>query len=53
MSPLSGANVTQLDGIALAVSEAVTNAVVHAYDDHAGPIRVHTTANAQRILITR
>jgi anti-sigma regulatory factor (Ser/Thr protein kinase) len=36
----AGANATQVDAIRLAVSEAVTNAVVHAYRGDPGPIQV-------------
>ena len=38
----AGADVTQVDAIRLAVSEAVTNAVLHAYHDEPGS--VHITA---------
>lgn len=38
-----GANEGQVDAIRLAVSEAVSNAVVHAYDGH-GPGQIHVTA---------
>jgi serine/threonine-protein kinase RsbW len=36
----AGANATQVDAIRLAVSEAVTNAVLHAYRGDPGPIQV-------------
>jgi serine/threonine-protein kinase RsbW len=36
----AGARATQLEAVALAVSEALTNAVVHAYPDGPGEIRV-------------
>jgi serine/threonine-protein kinase RsbW len=35
-----GANATQIDAVRLAVSEAVTNAVLHAYRGGRGPIHV-------------
>jgi serine/threonine-protein kinase RsbW len=38
----AGATADQLDGIRLAVSEAVTNVVVHAYSEHPG--RIHVAA---------
>ena len=38
--------------VALAVSEAVTNAVLHAYRDHsAGPIRVVACAEPDRLVV--
>ena len=41
------------DGIAIAVSEAVTNAVVHAYPDRpGGHVRVHATPARGALLIT-
>ncbi|MGD0197120.1 MAG: ATP-binding protein [Solirubrobacteraceae bacterium] len=43
-----GAGPDLLSAIALAVSEAVTNAVVHAYRDGAVPGRVELTASAAR-----
>ena len=36
----AGANATQVDAVRLAVSEAVTNAVVHAYGGDTGQIQV-------------
>jgi serine/threonine-protein kinase RsbW len=36
----AGATAEQVDAVRLAVSEAVTNAVLHAYRDGAGPIQV-------------
>jgi anti-sigma regulatory factor (Ser/Thr protein kinase) len=39
---LAGASAEQLDAVRLAVTEAVTNAVKHAYPDSAG--RIHITA---------
>jgi serine/threonine-protein kinase RsbW len=35
-----GANATQVDAVRLAVSEAVTNAVLHAYRGATGPVQV-------------
>jgi anti-sigma regulatory factor (Ser/Thr protein kinase) len=38
--------------VALAVSEAVTNAVLHAYRDHrGGPVRVVACAEPQRLVV--
>jgi anti-sigma regulatory factor (Ser/Thr protein kinase) len=45
----AGATAAQVDGVRLAVSEAVTNAVLHAYRGVAGPIHV-TAALADREL---
>ena len=40
------------DGIAIAVSEAVTNAVVHAYPDQVdGQVRLHATLERAGLLI--
>jgi serine/threonine-protein kinase RsbW len=36
----AGASTEQLDAIRLACSEALTNVVVHAYDDRPGPIHI-------------
>jgi anti-sigma regulatory factor (Ser/Thr protein kinase) len=42
-----------VDGIALAVSEAVGNAVAHAYDDEApGSIEVSATASPSELTVT-
>jgi serine/threonine-protein kinase RsbW/stage II sporulation protein AB (anti-sigma F factor) len=40
----AGAGDTAIAAVKLAVSEAATNAVLHAYVEHAGPGDVHVTA---------
>lgn len=41
----------ELDDISTAVSEAVTNAVVHAYPEGEGPIRISARLAGQRVII--
>lgn len=42
-----------LDGIALAVSEAVANAVAHAYEDDApGTVELSATASPSELIVT-
>ena len=41
-----------MQAVALAVSETVTNAVVHAYDGHGqGPVRVSCHADGERFVV--
>lgn len=45
--------VTDLDGVAIAISEAVGNAVVHAYRGEAnGPIAIHAQLEENDLVIT-
>ena len=46
MARSAGAGAEQLEAVRLAVSEALTNAVIHAYPDRAG--RIHVVASAAR-----
>jgi serine/threonine-protein kinase RsbW/stage II sporulation protein AB (anti-sigma F factor) len=41
----------RLDAVRLAVSEAVTNAVIHAYRGHSGDVRVAAKANAGELWV--
>lgn len=47
----AGAEADQLEAVALAVSEALTNAVVHAYPDGPGEIRVSAWAGASELVV--
>jgi stage II sporulation protein AB (anti-sigma F factor) len=47
----SGANSEQADQIRLAVSEAVTNAVLHGYPDRSGDVHVHASITGQSLSI--
>ncbi len=48
----AGAAADQLDAVALAVSEALTNAVVHAYPDRPGVIQVSAwTARSEFVVV--
>ena len=48
----AGAEADQLEAVALAVSEALTNAVVHAYPDRPGKIRVSAwTARSEFVVV--
>jgi anti-sigma regulatory factor (Ser/Thr protein kinase) len=48
----AGADSEQLEAVALAVSEALTNAVVHAYPDRPGQIRVSAwTASREFVVV--
>jgi len=40
-----------IDAVELAVSEAVANAVVHAYDDHRGTVEVEAAAAASELRV--
>lgn len=44
--------VSDLDDVKLAVSEAVTNAVVHAYEDGRGTVRVTATLAGDNLIVT-
>lgn len=44
--------VTDLDDVKLAVSEAVTNAVVHAYPDGQGMVRVIAALDGDNLIVT-
>lgn len=48
----AGVDGPRLDDVRLAVSEAVTNAVRHAYAQAAGPIRVRAVADREWLLVT-
>ncbi|MDK2856085.1 MAG: hypothetical protein PWQ41_1562 [Bacillota bacterium] len=41
----------ELADISTAVSEAVTNAVVHAYPEGEGPVRIHVRLAGRRVMI--
>jgi serine/threonine-protein kinase RsbW len=47
----AGAEPDQLEAVALAVSEALTNAVVHAYPDRPGEIRVSAWAASSEFVV--
>jgi serine/threonine-protein kinase RsbW len=47
----AGATTEQLDAIRLAVSEAATNVVVHAYDERPGEIRVNARLDSSELLV--
>jgi anti-sigma regulatory factor (Ser/Thr protein kinase) len=47
----AGASATQLDAIRLAVSEAATNVVIHAYDGSAGDIRLCASVDDEDLWI--
>ena len=47
----AGASGDQLDSIRLAVSEAATNVVVHAYDDDAGRIQLDAGLSADELWV--
>ncbi len=47
----AGAEADQLEAVALAVSEALTNAVVHAYPDRPGEIRVSAWAAGTELVV--
>ena len=47
----AGASAEQLDSIRLAVSEAATNVVVHAYDDDAGRILLDASLSARELWV--
>ena len=42
----------ELEDIKTAVSEAVTNAIVHGYDGKPGEVRVHAEADDQEVMVT-
>jgi anti-sigma regulatory factor (Ser/Thr protein kinase) len=48
----AGASDDELDAIRLATSEALTNAVVHAYDGPPGQIHVHAALTAGQLSVT-
>ncbi len=45
-------SLAELDEIKVAVSEAVTNAVVHAYPDRPGVVRVEAKIDGDRLIVT-
>jgi serine/threonine-protein kinase RsbW len=47
----AGATTEQLDAIRLAVSEAATNVVVHAYDERPGEIQVNARLDSGELLV--
>jgi serine/threonine-protein kinase RsbW/stage II sporulation protein AB (anti-sigma F factor) len=47
----AGAEADQLEAVALAVSEALTNAVLHAYPDGPGQIRVSAWAAGTELVV--
>lgn len=46
-----GASDEVVEGIALAVSETVTNAILHAYDGDGGKVRVSCRADGERLIV--
>ena len=47
----AGASDEVVEGIALAVSETVTNAILHAYDGEDGTVRVRCRVDGERLII--
>jgi serine/threonine-protein kinase RsbW len=47
----AGAESEQIDAVRLAVSEALTNVVLHAYDDGGGPIHVSAASAAGELWV--
>lgn len=47
----AGASAEVTQAIALAVSETVTNAVLHAYDEDGGPVRVSCRFDGERFIV--
>jgi anti-sigma regulatory factor (Ser/Thr protein kinase) len=53
LAPLAKAARVDLDGVLLAVSEAITNAVLHGYrDDASGIVEVHAQADSGGLSVT-
>jgi anti-sigma regulatory factor (Ser/Thr protein kinase) len=53
LAPLASAARADLDGVLLAVSEAITNAVIHGYrGDESGVVEVHARADSGGLMVT-